>query len=254
MFQYQKLPLDVIKYAIIGIIILCLIIAIPNNKLCIKDTIILTIILTLVIAVAEHASSIITESMMSTEKFDTVVPKPTSTQILDNLSQVSSVSVSSSNSSTPFIPANEAMKPPVQQTTSTTQTENKQTEPKVTKETGKILYQGEPNADQKEAIGTRAEDDVIKNEMPYTDYHHLPLSDTYKPSDWEYGDSFLPPEKWYPTPPFPPVCVSEKRCPVCPTYTTGTPVDVKEWDSSRRITQPDGINTQYIKEKLNSGR
>ena len=89
--------------------------------------------------------------------------------------------------------------------------------------------------------------------MPYTDYHHLPLADNYKPSDFEYGFSFLPPEKWYPTPPFPPVCVSEKRCPICPVFTTGTPVDVKEWNSSSKIMPPDGINIDFIK-KLNAGR
>lgn len=106
----------------------------------------------------------------------------------------------------------------------------------------------------KESTGSRDKDDVINSDMPYTDYHHLPMAEDYKPDDFEYGDSFLPPEKWYPTPPFPPMCVSEKRCPVCPVYTTGAPVDVKEWNSSRRVTPPDRINTDYIKEKLNAGR
>jgi len=97
-------------------------------------------------------------------------------------------------------------------------------------------------------------DKDINDELPYTDYNHLPMAESYKTSDFEYGDSYLPPEKWYPTPPFPPVCVSGKRCPVCPVYTTGTPVDVKEWNSSRRITPPDNIKTSYIIDKLNSGK
>lgn len=95
---------------------------------------------------------------------------------------------------------------------------------------------------------------ILDDELPYTDYNHLPLASGYKSHDYEYGYSFLPPEKWYPQPPRPPVCVTEKRCPVCPTYTNGTPVDAKEFHSSRRITPPDMINMDYIGDKLNAGR
>lgn len=95
--------------------------------------------------------------------------------------------------------------------------------------------------------------DVLTDEMPYTDYNHLPMADGYDSRDYEYGYSFLPPEKWYPQPPNPPVCVVEKKCPVCPILTTGGPVDMKEWNSSRRITQPDNINVNYVNDKLNSG-
>jgi len=105
-----------------------------------------------------------------------------------------------------------------------------------------------------ERSAMRSEEGVMKNESVYSDYHHVPMAENYNTGSFEYGYSFLPPEKWYPTPPFPPVCVAEKQCPVCPVFTTGTPVDVKEWDNSRRVTQPDNINTKYIKDKLNSGR
>lgn len=105
-----------------------------------------------------------------------------------------------------------------------------------------------------EREGARNESGTIVNEIEYTDYNHLPLADGYNVGDFEYGYSFLPPEKWYPEPPFPPLCVSEKRCPVMPSYTTGTPLDVKEWNEARRVTPPDNIKTKYIKEKLNSGR
>jgi hypothetical protein len=100
----------------------------------------------------------------------------------------------------------------------------------------------------------RREIDVAIDDMPYTDYNHLPLADTYEKGDFEYGYSFLPPEKWYPTPPFPPMCVSEKRCPVTPTYTTGVGLDLKEWKQSCRVSQPDNINTCYVRDKLNAGR
>lgn len=114
-------------------------------------------------------------------------------------------------------------------------------------------------------VGSRSEKDrtmesrrriegPIDNELPYTDYNHLPVAAGYKSHDYEYGYSFLPPEKWFVTPPRPPICVTEKRCPVMPVYSQGTPVDVKEWHSARRVSPPDLINTDYIGDKLNSGR
>jgi hypothetical protein len=115
-------------------------------------------------------------------------------------------------------------------------------------------YIMKPYVDSNNRTGSRYKDDVITNEMEYTDFNTLPVPTNLSNYDFEYGDSFLPPDKWYPVPPHPPVCVSEKRCPVCPITTIGTPVDVKEWDQSRRITPPDSINVKYVKEKLNSGR
>lgn len=94
----------------------------------------------------------------------------------------------------------------------------------------------------------------LDNEMPYTDYNHLPVASGYKSHAYEYGYSFLPPEKWYPQPPRPPVCITEKRCPVMPVFTQGAPADVKEFHSSRRISAPDLISSDYIGDKLNSGR
>lgn len=101
---------------------------------------------------------------------------------------------------------------------------------------------------------TRQNSDVITNEMPYnyTDYNTLPVSTTW--DSWEKGSSFLPPAQWFPVPPHPPVCVTEKQCPVCPVFTQGTDISLKEWDQSRRISPPDNINISYIQDKLNSGR
>lgn len=99
-----------------------------------------------------------------------------------------------------------------------------------------------------------SQDEIITNEMKYTDYNHLPIGDNYSNvRDYQNGYSFLPPDKWYPQPPFPPLCHTEKQCPVCPMLTTGGPVDLLEWDRSRRVTPPDNIKIDYIKDKLNSG-
>jgi len=89
--------------------------------------------------------------------------------------------------------------------------------------------------------------------MNYTDYNNMPLFEINDGS-FEYGYSFLPPTAWYPTPPHPPVCVTERQAPVCPVYTQGTNIELKEWDSARRITPPMGINTDMVENVLNSGR
>jgi hypothetical protein len=104
-----------------------------------------------------------------------------------------------------------------------------------------------------EREGDRYNDGVIDTENEYSDYNMLPMSDD-NTGNFEYGYSFMPPEKWYPQPPHPPICVSNTKTNVMPIYTTGTPIDVKEWNESRRIMPPDNINTKYIKQKLNSGK
>jgi hypothetical protein len=104
-----------------------------------------------------------------------------------------------------------------------------------------------------EREGERYDDGVLEDEYEYNDYNILPMAD-HDTGSFEYGYSFLPPDKWYPQPPNPPICVTDKRLHVMPIYTTGTPIDVKEWNDARRVTPPDNIKTKYIKEKLNSGR
>lgn len=238
-FQYKKLPASIMKYVIICIIVTLLVIVIPYNKLGIKDSIVLSVILTVSIAVLENISAIIVdEPKVSIDHYENTSNSTPPTQTIPPIKAIN-VSSSSVNA------------------TSNTPSSVKETPVKSTTESpveSSEIYHGQPNAEDKKAIGSRTDDGVIKTDMPYTDYNHIPLGDEYKPSDFEYGYSFLPPEKWYPTPPFPPVCVCEKRCPTYPTYTTGTPVDVKEWQSSSKIMPPDGINTKFIEERLNSGR
>lgn len=75
----------------------------------------------------------------------------------------------------------------------------------------------------------------------YTDYNSLPVNNG--PGTFEYGYSFLPPSSWYPTPAVPPVCVpSGPTCPVCPIYTEGTNLDLKEWNASLSVTPTEQIN------------
>lgn len=107
-----------------------------------------------------------------------------------------------------------------------------------------------------QAVGSRSLDGVMSanDELAlasnYVDFTVFPPgNDTFVS-----GSSYLPPAQWYPVPPRPPACVTEKVCPVCPIYTEGTSVDLQEWDNSRRLTPPDNINTDFVMGKLNSGR
>lgn len=95
--------------------------------------------------------------------------------------------------------------------------------------------------------------DVISDELVYNyvDFNQIPYDDSK--SNFEYGYSFIPPTNWFPVPTHPPVCVTTRRHNVCAIPTSGTDLNLKEWNSSRRISQPDNINVKYIKEKLNSG-
>lgn len=98
---------------------------------------------------------------------------------------------------------------------------------------------------------------VISNELGYTasnftDYNSLPVPTNW--DSWDNGSSYLPPPQWFPVPPHPPNCIKQDQCPVCPIYTNGTNIELKEWNGSRRISQPYDINTQYIQDKLNTNK
>ena len=105
-----------------------------------------------------------------------------------------------------------------------------------------------------ESKNSRENDGVLKHEDKYNVITYNTVPQIINEGSFESGYSYLPPKDWFPIPPFPPVCVTDQKCSACPVYTDGTNIDLKEWDSSRRIMPPDEINVDYIKDKLNSGR
>ena len=62
-------------------------------------------------------------------------------------------------------------------------------------------------------------------------------------NEWDQDYVLLNTNKWGPALNPPPVCVSEKQCPVCPSLTNGYPLSLKDWDSTRRVTPPIQANT-----------
>ena len=112
------------------------------------------------------------------------------------------------------------------------------------------MYEGAENLDQIAVCGGKTRNNLLVNEMIYSDFNRLPPSLGKK--DFEYGYSFLPPKDWYPIPVYPPVCVSNSTCQVQPVYTDTMTMDLKEWNYSQKISGYDTINTEYIINELNS--
>lgn len=88
----------------------------------------------------------------------------------------------------------------------------------------------------------------MRKDTVHVNYHNLPNTPHV---EQKYGYSFLPPSQWYPQPPQPPVCVTDKKCPVCPSISDSGFTSVMEWENSTNVTKPMGINTKYIDEELN---
>ena len=100
---------------------------------------------------------------------------------------------------------------------------------------------------------------IVDNDMRFTmfsptQHEKLGTYDASFTNEWKNDYALLNTDKWRP-----PLnsgmykCKTEKKCPVCPSITSGYPVRVKEFDMARKILPPDLINTDYINEKLNSG-
>ncbi len=97
-----------------------------------------------------------------------------------------------------------------------------------------------------------------ESEMKYSQLDpnmHKPLGEYTNDfnNSFEYGYAYLNTSKWSVPMYRPPVCKTDDNCKVCATATSGYPVDVKEWNNSRKIMPPDNINTEYIN-KLNEGK
>lgn len=61
-------------------------------------------------------------------------------------------------------------------------------------------------------------------------------------NEWDQDYILLSTDKWAPTMKPAPVCKVEKECPVCPSLTSGYPISVREFESSRKIMPPIGAN------------
>ena len=73
---------------------------------------------------------------------------------------------------------------------------------------------------------------------------------------WKNDYIMLNTDKWAPAQNPPPVCKTEKKCPVCPHVSAGYAKNyttLKDFNPSRKVMGPDNINSAYL-EKLNKGK
>jgi len=95
------------------------------------------------------------------------------------------------------------------------------------------------------------------NEMKYTELPpemHQPLGtyDNTFTNDFNHGYTMLNTDKWSVPMRRPPVCIQEKECPVCPSMTSGSLMNVKDFPMETKI--PEKINMEYVQDKINKTR
>lgn len=93
--------------------------------------------------------------------------------------------------------------------------------------------------------------DALYGDMKY----HQGNPDDFQPvikredDEWDpTGYSIVNPKLWRPVDPTIRDIYQENKCPVCPSMTTGYPVNVMEFDESRYVIGSDNISLDYIKE------
>lgn len=273
----------ILKYIIMAIVIYVLFRLLFNKQMANRDIALLTLILVSVMAIIEQIMLLSSSSNVSVQNscdnYCEISKKPINQESLEHMSNVDTVvnniDTQSNNSNNSGLTmqsdfSNTQLNQQYEAKLKERETElnniaiqptsqpiplTQPTDPNITR-LNDGSYDIKPYRNpQAKSIGSRAVDGVMHDESKYNyiDFNNFSMENVNTGS-FEYGYSFLPPEKWYVVPPHPPVCVSEKKCPVCPVYTNGTNVDLKEWNSARRISAPDEINVEYIEEKLNSGR
>jgi hypothetical protein len=94
----------------------------------------------------------------------------------------------------------------------------------------------------------------LNSELKYGDYNYIgPLNKGMINKAY----TFISPTNWYPIPPFPPVCVTNKRCTTSPVVISDGNdymnfAALEDFDNARRFTGDMGINIDYIKNVLNN--
>jgi hypothetical protein len=110
----------------------------------------------------------------------------------------------------------------------------------IDKKTYEALVKNEERAENK--IRSRYQD-----EMVFTSTHPF---NTVPLGTQLYGYTYLPPENWFRAYERPPVCVTDKKCNVCPIAEKSA-AGLMEFDTSNNVMGPDGINLRYVRKILN---
>jgi hypothetical protein len=90
--------------------------------------------------------------------------------------------------------------------------------------------------------------DLKYNELPSGFF--TPIGDKIA-NDWDNDYNLLDTTKWSVPMPRPPVCINSSPCAVCPSNTTTSTVNLKEWDNSR-IFSNTSINKKWVNNQVDS--
>ena len=94
--------------------------------------------------------------------------------------------------------------------------------------------------------------DFQYNQLTPDQMQALGSSDKTISNKWDNSYTLLNTDKWRPPIARERVCKQEKECPVCPSLTSGYPLNLMDYDKSRYVLGPDNIQIDYIKNLNNS--
>lgn len=199
-----------------------------------QDALLLTLIIVLSYAVFETLTNMVNGNQIS-NSYQKLEPSCVTTCRRENMENVSSASIESNTKS-----VLSGLSSLVSSATPSDSEKSVASEPNVAEINEKLRNMDQKSRDAifkeltknsvTQPMFTERENKTELNKIdtqPRVDFNTLPSDNGLEVSS-EYGETFLPPKDWYPVPPHPPVCKPERSCPVCPVYTIGSPVDVRE--------------------------
>jgi hypothetical protein len=117
------------------------------------------------------------------------------------------------------------------------------------KEQMALLKRKEEELKRKEMELVKKRKDYVSNEMKYNelpDEFFKPIGEGLEKWADDGSYSILNTDKWRVPMPRPPVCISSSRpCEPCPLATSGYPLNLKEWDSARKVSNIN-INKDWV--------
>jgi len=225
-----------------------------DKQLEVKDVLIITCVLTILVYVIDTVFNTVRNCIVNTDyqnKFDEQI------EMYKNMSNKEDVVLQDVPKEQPIVPKEQPIVPKEQPIVPKEQPIVPKEQPIVpvvpqddgTRVLNRKDFRGAENWEQIHTDnGTR--NDLLNNNMRYSDFDRFPPN--IVKNDYEMGYSFMPPKDWYPTPLYPPVCVTNNPSTVQPVYLDTMTMDLKHWHETTKITPPDTFNTDYIINELNS--
>jgi hypothetical protein len=98
-------------------------------------------------------------------------------------------------------------------------------------------------------VDGKSTNDNVYNELP-SDFYR-PIGDKIA-NEWGNEYSILNTDKWQVPMPRPPVCISTTApCPVCPSESSSSSINLKEWDNARYVSQTT-VNKKWANDQANA--